>query len=103
MVTPSERPYQIILSVFGLGVKRSCGGSLIKNDWVLISAHCLMEDKDCDDKTILQHIKLSAGRESRAEKGPGIQEILISPTDMDKNVFFDILNISKSKMDMYWQ
>ena len=47
-----------------------------------------MEDDDCDDKTILQHIKASVGRESRAKKGPGIQEVLISPTEMDKNVFF---------------
>ena len=89
---PSERPFQVILTAKGLGVKRGCGGSLIKRDWVLTSAHCFMKDDDCATETILPDVVVEAGRASitQPKKGSGIQGLKISPIEVNKNVYFPL-------------
>ncbi len=90
--TPSERPFQVILTAEGYGVKNECGGSLIKADWVLTSAHCFMKDRDCATETILPDMTVEAGRASitQPEKESGIQELKISPIEVNKNVYFPL-------------
>ena len=83
-VLPTQRPYQVRLEA-----RSTCGGSLIKTDWVLTAAHCLMEDKNCKDEKLYDIIMIQAGIVDEQTNNPDeIQKEIVCPTELNKNVFF---------------